>query len=85
MIKLIKNATIYSPKYLGKKDILIANSKVAAIEDHIILDSELVEVIDAENKLIFPGFIDSHVHLLGGGGEGSYRTSRLHNIYSPTV
>ena len=21
-----------------------------------------------------PGFIDSHVHLLGGGGEGSYRT-----------
>ncbi len=74
MIKLIKNATIYSPKYLGKKDILIANNKVAAIEDHIILDSELVDVIDAENKLIFPGFIDSHVHLLGGGGEGSYRT-----------
>ena len=28
------------------------------------------ETVDAGNMLIFPGMIDSHVHILGGGGEG---------------
>lgn len=74
MLKLIKNALIYNPKYLGIKDLLIANDVVVAIEDNIILESEFVELIDAKDKLVFPGFVDSHVHILGGGGEGSYRT-----------
>lgn len=76
MIKLIKGGQIYSPKYEGKKDILICNDKIASIEDSIeisSLDVE-IEVIDGSGKFIFPGFIDSHVHILGGGGEGSFRT-----------
>lgn len=34
----------------------------------------LFQVIDGTGKLAVPGFIDSHVHLLGGGGEGGYHT-----------
>jgi beta-aspartyl-dipeptidase (metallo-type) len=33
-----------------------------------------VELLDAEGLLALPGLIDSHVHILGGGGEGGYAT-----------
>ncbi|MYL64947.1 beta-aspartyl-peptidase [Bacillus hwajinpoensis] len=75
MFTVIRNAEIYAPDYIGKKDMLIAFDKIAMIEDEIELsDSIPHEVIDAKGKMIFPGFIDSHVHITGGGGEGSYRT-----------
>lgn len=76
MIKIIKDGHVYSPKYEGKKDILICNDKIAAIKDSIEITSKDVniEIIDGREKFIFPGFIDSHVHILGGGGEGSFRT-----------
>ena len=32
------------------------------------------EVVDCEGNYVVPGFIDSHVHLIGGGGEGGYAT-----------
>ncbi|WP_110112661.1 beta-aspartyl-peptidase [Bacillus sp. CGMCC 1.16541] len=75
MLTLIKNAEIYSPDYLGKKDVLVVSDKIGYIRDSIQIDETLVaETIDAEGKLLFPGFIDSHVHIMGGGGEGSYKT-----------
>lgn len=77
MIKLIKGAVVYSPKYLGVKDILIIDSKVYAIEKNIDLHNLSilnVEIIDANGKVAVPGFIDSHVHILGGGGEGGFKT-----------
>ena len=33
-----------------------------------------MEVVDGTGQLLLPGFIDSHVHILGGGGEGGYRS-----------
>lgn len=71
---LIKNAEVYAPSYLGKKDILICNEKIECIADEI---SELpvpCQVIDAKGKCVVPGMIDEHVHITGGGGEGSFRT-----------
>src|SRR5699024_8029493 len=32
------------------------------------------KIIDAEGALVTPGFIDPHVHFLGGGGEGGFAT-----------
>lgn len=76
MLTLIKNGEIYAPHYLGKKDLLIVDSKIGYIADEINKPDDFVEieVINADGKYIVPGFIDSHVHITGGGGEGSYRT-----------
>ncbi|MEH7884593.1 beta-aspartyl-peptidase [Bacillus sp. JJ1609] len=76
MLTLIKNGEIFAPEYLGKKDLLIVNNKIGYIEDEIPVPERFVDikVIDAAGMYIVPGFIDSHVHIMGGGGEGSYRT-----------
>lgn len=74
MLKLIKNGEVYTPQYIGKKDILIADKRVALIQDDISIDSRHVEIVNATGKLIVPGFIDGHVHLVGGGGEGGFHT-----------
>ena len=72
---LIKNAAVYAPAPLGVKDVFLAGGEICAIRDSIEPGPELpVEVIDAAGKLLLPGFIDSHVHILGGGGEGGYRS-----------
>ncbi|QHS23397.1 beta-aspartyl-peptidase [Virgibacillus sp. MSP4-1] len=78
MITLIKNGEIYTPDYIGKQSILILDGKIAVI-GHV--DQEAVEkmrveteVIDAEGSIVVPGFIDPHVHLIGGGGEGGFAT-----------
>ncbi|NHM31787.1 beta-aspartyl-peptidase [Neobacillus terrae] len=76
MLTLILNGEIYAPHYLGKKDLLIVDEKIGYISDQINLPENFVDikVVNAEGKLIVPGFIDSHVHITGGGGEGSFRT-----------
>jgi len=72
-MKLIKNCTVYAPEKLGVKDVFLAGGKICRIADRIDLPEDLgVEVIDGTGKLLLPGFIDSHVHVLGGGGEGGF-------------
>ncbi len=74
-MKLIKNGHVFSPQDLGQKDILIAGGKIVAIEDNISVDlPDLIETIDAKGMLVTPGFVDSLVHITGGGGEGGYAT-----------
>ncbi|WP_144552783.1 beta-aspartyl-peptidase [Peribacillus simplex] len=76
MLTLIKNGEIYSPNYLGRKDILITDDKIAFIDDRIEIPDNFapIQIIDATNLLVVPGFIDSHVHIIGGGGEGGFKT-----------
>ena len=71
MIKLLKNAQVYAPASLGKKDVLIVGDKIARIADAITGYEGLpeVEVFDLAGKILTPGYIDVHVHITGGGGE----------------
>ncbi len=72
---LIKNAKVYAPWYLGEKDVLITGSKIGLISEGIDFSSSLKgKIIDGNNKILVPGFIDNHVHITGGGGEGGFRT-----------
>ncbi|WP_297630686.1 beta-aspartyl-peptidase [uncultured Clostridium sp.] len=76
MIKVIKNAEVYAPEKLGKKDVVIIGEKIGGIYDNIDIPENFgnIEIIDAEGNILVSGFIDAHVHLIGGGGEGGYTT-----------
>jgi beta-aspartyl-dipeptidase (metallo-type) len=74
---LIKNAEVFSPEHIGKKDILVAAGKIIAIENEIDIKAFKAlgaEVIDASGKKAIPGLIDAHVHIAGAGGEGGPST-----------
>ena len=45
---LIKNANIYAPEYLGKKDILVCGEKIEYMADAIDVPNVPCKVIDAE-------------------------------------
>lgn len=70
---LIKGAELYAPEYQGKKDVLIAGGKIERIGENLP-EYEGCQVIDGAGKIITPGIIDQHVHVTGGGGEGSFHT-----------
>ncbi len=72
MLKLIKNAELYAPNYLGKQDILIADEKIAAISNNLDAFSNHAEVWDAEGKIVTPGLIDQHMHIIGAGGKDGF-------------
>lgn len=56
---LIKNAKIF--KQNETKDIGISNGKISIIKEK--LENEATNVIDANNMLLAPSFVDSHTHL----------------------
>lgn len=75
MLTLIRGSEVYAPHFIGKKDVLISGGTIHRIADSMdSFPAYDVQVIDGGGKYLFPGFIDSHVHILGGGGEGSYHT-----------
>ncbi len=67
---LFKNATVYAPEKLGKRDVLVVNGRVAALEENLTVSLPGLEVIDADGLILTPGLIDQHIHVTGGGGEG---------------
>ena len=74
MITVIRDVEVYSPEYLGKKNVFVVGNKFEGIYDEINIPSDFIEIkiIEGKGKLMFPGFIDAHVHILGGGGENGF-------------
>ena len=70
-MKLIKNIQVYAPEDLGVKDVLISDSKIEKIDDHITYPYS-IETIDGTGCVLTPGLIDRHVHITGGGGEAGF-------------
>lgn len=75
-IILCKNAEIFAPATLGRKDLIIAGRTIAAIGENFNLASSNlpVTVLDCADYYLTPGFVDSLVHFIGGGGEGGFAT-----------
>lgn len=59
---LFSGATICTHEGESKKDILVENGIIVAMEAEIIATPDC-HVIHCENRHIFPGFVDVHVHL----------------------
>ena len=76
-VTLIRNANILAPEERGSADMLIVGEKIANIGDIGSVPPSVlghVETIDLDGDYLAPGFIDGHVHILGGGGEGGPAT-----------
>jgi beta-aspartyl-dipeptidase (metallo-type) len=78
MLTLIENGDVYAPEHLGEQSILLVDGKIGRIGE---IDRDAVEglgidvdVIDASDCYVCPGFIDPHEHLLGGSGEEGFAT-----------
>mgnify|MGYP002625184656 CR=1 FL=1 len=76
LITVIKDINVYAPKALGKKNVVIAGDKFEGIYDELNVPDNFINIniIDGAGKIMFPGFIDAHIHLIGGGGEGGFTT-----------
>ena len=76
MVTILENVHVYAPEDKGIKSVLILEDKFEGLYDNLDLNSDTIKInkINCEGKLMFPGFIDNHVHILGGGGEGGFNT-----------
>lgn len=77
MVIIIRNAQVYQPEYAGKKDLLILGDQIAALGENLQAEfngAVSVTEIDGTGMVLTPGFIDSHEHIMGGGGEGGFST-----------
>ena len=63
---LIKNGTIITMnskrEIINKGNILIDGNKISQISNDEIIVNDEVNIIDAKNKVVMPGLIDSHGH-----------------------
>ena len=78
MLTLIEGGDVYAPEPMGRQSILLVDGKIGKIGS---IDRSAVEalgidvdVIDATDRIVCPGIIDPHEHLLGGSGEEGFST-----------
>ncbi len=72
-LTLLRNADVYAPQPLGHRDLLLGGGRVLAMEPRLQAVEGAV-VVDAGGRIVCPGFVDSLVHISGGGGEGGFST-----------
>lgn len=73
--RLFRNVHLYAPDDRGICDLLVAGGKIVAIADaNSESVAEACPVSDLNGAIVCPGFIDQHVHLIGGGGEAGPHT-----------
>jgi len=71
---LLRNADLYAPAPFGRTDVLTAGGQILRIEPRIQIPEHHSDVFDASDLVAMPGFVDGHVNMIGGGGEGGYLT-----------
>lgn len=59
---LLKNANVYTDGSFRKTDIYIKDNTIVSVDGSVHSDDDVVS-FDFNNKYIFPGFTDVHVHL----------------------
>ncbi|PRP92456.1 Isoaspartyl dipeptidase [Enhygromyxa salina] len=77
MLTLLRDADLYAPAPLGRRDLLIAGSHIVALSERdaaleALPASLRVDEHDCAGRRVVPGLVDAHVHVTGGGGEGGF-------------
>lgn len=69
-ITLLRNAELYDPAPVGRRDLLVAAGTIVWVGADCALPAALgAEVVDLEGRRVVPGLVDCHAHITGGGGE----------------
>lgn len=72
---LIENARLLTPMGIVKGNVLLGAEKILAVGENLSAPAvEACEKVDVRGRLVLPGIIDQHVHLIGGGGEAGFHT-----------
>ncbi|QPL45441.1 beta-aspartyl-peptidase [Halomonas sp. A40-4] len=75
LLTLLRVGSIFAPDPLEATDILIADGRIAALgRDIEIPVGWPIQLVEARHLIAVPAFIDQHVHVTGGGGEGGCGT-----------
>ncbi len=74
MLTIIENVRIYEPADLGVGDIVFCGEKIIDVGAGLAKSYPTARRIRGEGLSAVPGYIDQHVHITGGGGEGSFKT-----------
>lgn len=65
---------MYDPEDRGTNDVLLCHEKIVDIDPGLASLYPRAIRIAGNGLMAIPGYIDQHVHVTGGGGEGSFRT-----------
>jgi beta-aspartyl-dipeptidase (metallo-type) len=73
---LIRGGHVFDPEDLGIADILVLNDRIAAVGTNLSAPTGVGEgdVVEAANRIVLPGLIDGHVHVMGASGLGGPAT-----------
>jgi len=75
LLTLLRVGRIHAPEAFDATEMLLAGGRIAALGSGLSVPADWpVEVIDATDLMAVPAFIDQHVHVTGGGGEGGCGT-----------
>lgn len=75
LLTLLRVGRVFAPDPIDATDILIAGGRIAALGRGLSAPSGWpVRVVEHRDLTAVPAFIDQHVHVTGGGGEGGAGT-----------
>ena len=68
---VVENGDVWTPAPRGQATIVVAGGRIERIGD---VDASAFdpEVVDATGCIVVPGFVDAHIHLIGGSGEKGF-------------
>ena len=74
VLTLLRDADVYAPEPLGRRDLVIAGGEIIAIgaPGERLAAAYGAREVDARGQRVIPGLIDAHVHVTGGGGESGF-------------
>ncbi|MEN0109378.1 MAG: dihydropyrimidinase [Planctomycetota bacterium] len=85
---LVRGGRVVTPAINAVTDVLCVGEKVVALGDRLTAPAD-AEVIDATGKLVFPGFIDPHVHIhlpfMGTHAKDTYETASTSALVGGTT
>lgn len=72
MFRLIKNVKVFRAGAWRDSQILLAGPSIALLDDALTLTIPGLAETDGQGMYAVPGYVDRHVHITGGGGEGGF-------------